>query len=94
MHKNNKNNSKNYRTINIHLDNKLYHYVLDLIKKKQHIRNMLIIIRNNTKNKWLKDNILNYIIFRNAFRQDKEYDKDKGLKLRKLIIKEFGNEFF
>ena len=93
MHKSNKN--KNYRIINIHLDNKLFYYILDLIKKKQHIRNILIIIRNNTKNKWLKDNILNYIIVENAFVQNKKYCKiDKGLKLRKLIIKEFGNEFF
>ena len=95
MHKSNKNNFKNYRVINIHLDNKLYHYILDLIRKKQHVKNMLIIIHDNTKNKWLKDNIINHMIVRNAFVQNKDYLKvDKGLKLRKLIIKEFGNEFF
>ena len=70
MHKSNKNNFKNYRVINIHLDNKLYHYTLDLIRKKQHVKNMLIIIHDNTKNKWLKDNIINHMIVRNALVQN------------------------
>lgn len=75
-----------YKTRRIKLNKSYYSYILYLIRELQHFRNILIIIRENTKNDFIKNNILNYMVIRSMIART---NNEKAIKLRELLKKEF-----
>ena len=75
-----------YKTRRIKLDKSYYSYILYLVRELQHLRNILIIIRENTKNDFVRNNILNYMVIRSMIAGT---NNERAIKLRRLLNKEF-----